>query len=174
MAITFKAIATTTVGSGGVANITFNSIPQTYTDLCILTSARSEAAGAFSDELIKFNNTTTTYINRYMYGNGTIAAPGNAAYIGSGGFVAGMSGNGAAANIFGNKIIYIPDYTTNNTKSYYVDAISADNATLSYGHLLTGRWASTDAITSIVLVTDNGVDYGQYTTSTLYGIKNTV
>lgn len=174
MALTYKAIATVTVGSGGTANITFNSIPQTYTDLLLKISARSEAAGGFSDELIKFNNTTTTYTNRYIYGNGTSGLGGSNAYSGSGGFTGGMVGNTSTADVFGNKMIYIPNYTSSNKKSYSVDGVTETKADLAYVHLLGGLWDSTSAVTSIVLVTDSGVDYGQYTTATLYGIKATV
>ena len=38
---TMTPIQTVTVGSGGAANITFSNIPQTYTDLVIKISARS-------------------------------------------------------------------------------------------------------------------------------------
>jgi hypothetical protein len=35
MANTFELIASSTVGSGGAANIDFTSIPATFTDLCL-------------------------------------------------------------------------------------------------------------------------------------------
>ena len=41
MANTFEQITTVTVGSGGASSIDFTSIPQTYTDLVIKTSARN-------------------------------------------------------------------------------------------------------------------------------------
>ena len=46
MANTFKKIQTVTVGSGGAASIDFTSIPQTYTDLKIVLSARTNRANA--------------------------------------------------------------------------------------------------------------------------------
>lgn len=174
MAVTYIAIQTTEVGSGGAANITFNSIPNTYTDLLIMISARSEAAGTFSDELMKINNSTSTYTNRYIYGNGSNVLGGTNAYTGSGGFIAGMVGNTSTANCFANKMVYIPNYLSSNSKVYIVNAASETSATTAYLHLLTGCRSEGTAITSIVLVTDSGVDYAQYTTATLYGIKNTV
>lgn len=172
MPLTFKPIATTTVGSGGAANITFSSIPQTYTDLCILISARSEAAGGFSDEIIKLNNATTTYTNKYIYADGANAFGSGAAYIGSGGFTGGMVGNTSTSNTFSNKCIYIPNYTASVRKAYLVDSVTETNASTAYTHLLAGNYESTSAITSIVLVTDSGVDYAEHTTATLYGISN--
>jgi len=100
MANTYQAIATVTVGSGGAANITFSSIPQTYTDLCLFISARSEVAGNFSDEVIKLNNTTSSYTNRYIYGNGSSAFGGSDAYSSLGGFSGGMPGDTATASTF--------------------------------------------------------------------------
>jgi hypothetical protein len=44
MALTYTAIKTVTVGSGGAANIDFTSIPQTYTDLVLKVSARMNRA----------------------------------------------------------------------------------------------------------------------------------
>jgi hypothetical protein len=40
----YNLIATTTVGSGGAASIDFTGIPQTYTDLFLVSSLRSNAA----------------------------------------------------------------------------------------------------------------------------------
>ena len=37
---TLVKIQTVTVGSGGASSIDFTSIPQTYTDLCLVYSAR--------------------------------------------------------------------------------------------------------------------------------------
>jgi hypothetical protein len=172
MANKYEKIATVTVGAGGAANITFSSIPQTYTDLCLFISARSEVAGNFSDEVIKLNNTTSSYTNRYIYGNGSSAFGGSNAYSSLGGFSGGMPGDTATASTFGNKMIYIPNYAGSNNKAYFVDGVAETNATTAYIHLLAGLRSNTDAVTSIVLVTDAGADYAQHTTATLYGIKN--
>ena len=80
MANTYVAIATVTVGSGGAANITFSSIPQTYTDLLLSLSLRGAASQSFNDNLIKFNSSTANYTNRYIYGNGASAFTGSNAY----------------------------------------------------------------------------------------------
>ena len=45
MASTYIPIATVTVGSGGATNIEFTSIPNTYTNLIILTSLRGTSNG---------------------------------------------------------------------------------------------------------------------------------
>lgn len=174
MAVTYTAIATTTVGSGGTSNITFSNIPQTYKDLLLMISARSEAAGPFSDEVIRFNGSMSSFTNKYIYGNGSNALWGLNAYSSIGGFTAGMTGNTSTANAFGAKTIYIPNYTSSEQKVYSVNSAAETNAITAYIHLLFGLWDNTSAITSIQLATDSGVDYGQYTIATLYGIKNTI
>jgi hypothetical protein len=45
---TMVKIDTVTVGSGGAASIEFTNIPQTYTDLQIVLSARSATSDVFS------------------------------------------------------------------------------------------------------------------------------
>lgn len=174
MAITYVPIQTVSLVSAQ-SNITFNSIPQTYTDLCLFISARSLSSGAFSDELIRFNGSTANYTNRYYYGNGTIGTYGSNAYTGSGGFIAGMPGNGATTSTFGSKTVYIPNYTsTSSVKFYLVDGAAETNDVTAYIHGLAGFWSDTSAITSIILVTDSGVNYAANSTATLYGIKNTI
>jgi hypothetical protein len=57
MANTFELIASSTVGSGGAANIDFTSIPATYTDLClkfICATTRSALAEDFSFDITTF------------------------------------------------------------------------------------------------------------------------
>mgnify|MGYP003350850134 CR=1 FL=1 len=49
---TYVLISSYTVSaSGGVANFTFSSIPQTYTDLLLRASARTLRSGAYEDGL---------------------------------------------------------------------------------------------------------------------------
>jgi len=174
MAITYEPIATVSLSSAQ-SSIAFTSIPQTYTDLCLMMSTRSAAAGTFSDEVIKFNGSTSSYTNRYFYGNGSNLFDGINAYTNLGGFVAGMPGSTATASTFGSKFIYIFNYaSTSARKVYSVDNAAETNATTAYIHGIAGRWADTSAITSITLVTDSGANYGANSTATLYGIKNTV
>ena len=55
----YNLIATTTVGSSGAASIVFSGIPQTYTDLKIVTSMRSNYSGIQDDCVLEFNGLTT-------------------------------------------------------------------------------------------------------------------
>jgi hypothetical protein len=167
---TFTLIASSTVGSGGAANITFSSIPSTYTDLCLILSLRGAASADWADNLVKFNSTTANYSNKYIYGNGASALGGTNAYSGSGGYIGGAPAANATANTFNNTAIYIPNYAGSTSKSYSVDATADTRATTSYQHMIAGLWSDTSVISSIVLVTDNGSNYAQNSAAYLYGI----
>ena len=74
MAKTYEPIATYTIPSAQ-ASYTFNSIPSTYTDLCLKGSLRSSDAAAFVNYQVKFNNSGgTAYSVRMVYGTGSAAA----------------------------------------------------------------------------------------------------
>lgn len=171
MASTYGALATVTVGSGGASNIEFTNIPGTYTDLLIKLSSRTDRVATNADCFIKFNNNTSNYTVRKLYGvpSGTVgssSSPVNG--IGT------SNGSTNTANVFANTEIYIPSYASSNYKSYSVEAVQAhnDNTTNAYATLITGVWPDNSAITSITLYIEESRNWVQYTTATLYGIKS--
>lgn len=168
---TYTNIATTTVGSGGVASVTFSSIPSTYTDLVLKISFRTTAAVVANIGYITFNADATGYSHKFVQGDGSGTSSGG--YTGANSKNVGIiSGSSATANTFANNEIYIPNYTSSNYKSYSVDSVGENNATTSYAMLLAGLWSNTAAITSIKLEEQNGATIAQYSTFTLYGIKS--
>jgi len=173
MANTYIAIATTTVGSGGAANITFSSIPQTYTDLVLLTSLRStDTSSNWGAATLRFNGDSgSNYYHKELYGTGSAAGSGEGVAATSMGAVRPNS-NGTTANTFSNASLYIPNYTSSNQKSTSEDSVTENNATAALSPLVAGRWTGTSAITSIVLTPSGGFSWMQYSTATLYGIKN--
>jgi hypothetical protein len=172
MATTYEAIATVTVGSGGAANIEFTSIPQTYTDICIKLSARSDRASWLDYLYVRFNGSSATnYSDRYILGYGTTvesASHSSAAQL----YMVAITGDTATASTFGNGEIYIPNYAGSTNKSVSTDLVlennSASNNSLS---LNAGLWSQTAAISSVTLSNQYG-NFVQYSTATLYGIKN--
>ena len=173
MANTYEAIATVTVGSGGAANIEFTSIPATYTDLQILYSLRSDNASNYDNIIFTVNNATTTFNERLLFGDGSNA--GSA--VPGGGRTSNIqflytNSASSTANIFANGSIYIPNYAGSTNKSFSFDSVSENNATNAIAALNAGIWSTTSAITSIKLVGNNSTNFVQYSTATLYGIKN--
>ena len=170
MATTYEAIATVTVGSGGAANITFSSIPATYTDVLVKISARSSSTGGAYDRYatMTFNGSTTSRSFRRLYGYGTTAGSDNGTF----GYAFSMSGTTGTASTFNNAEIYIPNYAGSTNKSFSIDGVSEQNsATVNYLDLTAGLWSNTAAITSIAFTPDTG-NFAEFTTATLYGIKN--
>jgi len=169
MANTYEAIATVTVGSGGAANIEFTSIPQTYTDLLVKASVRDARTGdIFSNLLIRFNGSSSNLSARRLFGNGTSAASSAP----SSSIVTVLNGPLSTSNTFSSGEFYIPNYTSANNKSVSTDIVTENNATESYQELNAGLWSDSSAITSITLLSNYSVNLVQYSTATLYGIKN--
>ena len=165
---TFIKIASATVGAGGAASMDFTSIPSTYTDLCVLLSARSTSS-TFQGSGLKVNGSTgNVYTYRRLEGTGSSAVSDSGTLdflpIGT------IPGTSQTSNTFTNQLIYIPNYASSTTyKSISVDSVSENNATASYQQLIAGIYSANTAITSIKLEASN---FAQYSTATLYGIKN--
>ena len=170
MATTFTKIASVTVGSGGAASMAFTSIPSTYTDLCVKVSSRStRSAGAVDYIKMYFNGLTTNGTTLALWGDGTVYSGTDTKIIGS------TSTNQNTASTFGSADFYVPNYAGGTNKSVSVDAVSENNdGTTGYYNLnlSAGLWSSTAAITSITLESAFGNNWMQYSTATLYGIKN--
>ena len=169
MANTFVKIASVTVGSGGAANIEFTSIPSTYTDLCVKVSTRL-ATGNFPNVRVQFNSNTSNYSHRILFGSGSSAG----SYSGANDGIDYISDDAASqtSNTFSNSEIYIPNYAGSSNKSVSVDAVSENNDTTAYALLTAGLWSNTSAITSLKIYAGGGQSLAQYSTATLYGIKN--
>ena len=160
------AIQTVTVGAGGAANITFSSIPQTYTDLVIMTSMRGTDT-SWQGWNLYFNGSNTNLTNRYLLGDGSSASSSSF----SAGYGGTVPGTNVTASTFENSTVYIPNYTSSNNKSYSSDNVAENNATGAYANLIAGLWSSSSAITSVTLYPQAG-NFVQYSTATLYGIKS--
>jgi hypothetical protein len=174
MTIAMQPIYTQTLGSGGASAVTFNNIPQTFTDLKVLTSMRDGRGDAgFSNVNLRFNADTSS-----VYSNISIAGTGGATSSGTFGtqtaFFYNLYCNGAisTANTFSNNEITIPNYTNSSFKQVLIDSIVASNETVANSHLLVvnaGLFRSTTPISSITFTAQYGV-LQQHSTFTLYGI----
>jgi hypothetical protein len=164
MPVTYKKIASVTVGAGGAANMQFTSIPGTYTDLQVLVSARS-TNGSLTRLYIGFNGSTSGFSNIYLQGNGSSAGSGSIAR-----FIGQLSGTDYTSNTFGSTTLYVPNYTSSNNKTMSADNVVENNATTGYDDLSAHSFTSSSAITSIELSPFTG-NFAQYSTATLYGIS---
>jgi hypothetical protein len=171
MANTFIKLSTTTVGASSVAEIIFSSIPQTYTDLKILLSARSTQGNVYGGGALQFNgDTASNYRWRRLRADGSIVASDNSTSAAS---ITNwdVTGANATASVFSNIQLYIPNYTSANQKSVSVEYVGENNATEAHMGIIAGLWTGTAAVTSIKLYSAGG-NLVQYSTATLYGIKS--
>jgi hypothetical protein len=168
MATTFTKIASVTVGSGGASSIDFTSIPGTYTDLYITLSTRVlRTATNWSGILVKPNGTNFS-ATRQLYGTGSATASSSVdAYTGG-----ASNSTDTTSNTFSNNYVYIPNYTSSDNKSISTDSVTENNATSALATLAASTFTVTSAITSIAIVDEGSRTFQQYTTATLYGIKN--
>jgi len=167
MPVTYKKIASVTVGSGGSATIDFTSIPSTYTDLILYVSMREESTNT-SVCYLKFNNTTSNLTTRYLRGNGSTASSGTGTTIE---FL--TNSNLSSASQFSNAYFYIPNYAGSTNKSVMSDTVVENNVTSTpdvFQNMAAHLWSNTAIINQITIYIASG-DIAQYSTATLYGIS---
>jgi hypothetical protein len=170
-----RLIETKTVGAGGVANIEFTSIPQTYTDLRIVYSARSTSGSGYSVNLyLTFNNSTSRYYENLLYSSAGIMGGTNKSntdpYLNW-----ATLAQGAETNVWTSGQVYITNYTSSNSKSLSSDFVSEGNNTSPWQMLNAGAWNPTSnvAITSIKATSSAG-NIAEGSTFYLYGVSNTI
>jgi hypothetical protein len=173
MANTYIAIKTVTVPSTPAAVIDFDSIPQTYTDLVILLSARSNRNGDNDFPVITFNGSSSGFDASYFYAT----APSDVQAFQSATQAYGyITTSLNPSSTFSNTTWYIPRYTdTSYPKSFLCESVVPNSTITSNKFVLMthgGKTSSTAAISSIRLQSLGGHSFVEHTTATLYGIKN--
>lgn len=171
----FESIATVTVGSTSVANVEFTSIPGTYTHLQVRCFGHLSGSGNVGDIIrMTFNSdTASNYSYHLLQGNGSSASADAAAsnsWIYSGVYPDSFGFSQA----FGLSVIDILDYANTNkyktTRTLF--GYEFNNTNYSRTALGSGLWQSTNAITSIKLVSGLALNFTQYSSFALYGIKS--
>jgi hypothetical protein len=161
--------------ASATTEITFSSIPQTYTDLYLVVSARSTGT-ANNYTGLKINGVNTNQSSRFLYGTGS--GTGSVSLTGASDYnlIAYMSLSSDTANTFASASFYIPNYTANVVKSVSIDDVTENNATAANQMVMSGLWNSTAAITSLGVISVAGSNLqasgnlAQYTSATLFGI----
>ena len=170
---TMTALATTTVGAGGVASVDFSNIPQTYTDLKVVISARNTGtSGNELQILLTVNGNGSAGSWRLLYGNSSAAISGtNSGYLQP----AHSPTANTTASTFGSAEIYFTNYASNTANKSFSSDFATENNSGSANAAILGfyanLWNNTNAITSLTL-TSNVSNFVQHSTAVLYGIKN--
>lgn len=152
--------------SAAAASVDFTGIPQTYTDLVIVASARYVSTNTGQGLGIRFNgDTTSNYSFTILEGNGSAASSYRVSSTSSGAM--GAIANGSQTS-FAVVSTSIQNYTNNTTNKTYIARQSGP----SFVQGIVGLWRATPApITSISIFgsgTAGNIDSGS--TFTLYGI----
>jgi hypothetical protein len=156
-------------GTSGVTDITFSSIPQTYSHLQLRLFAQTSASGTgFSGYNMYFNsdNTDTNYWRHYLIGTGAAVANG-----GSNGSAFGYgNGGNSLSKPYGVTVIDIFDYTNTNKKTTSkAVSVSENNDTTGYVIYNSHLWTNTAAVTNIRI--NSYYAWTAYSSFALYGIK---
>lgn len=163
MATTYEPIATNTLGSAA-SSVTFSSIPNTYTDLVLITSAKNNTGAQYRLQLRFNGDTATNYSVTKLTGDGSNATSSRAANATYGAILIATIGS----TNFDNAITNIMNYANATT---YKTVLSRGNETAAEVNAEVGLWRSTAAITSIALDLETGINFVTGSTFTLYGIK---
>lgn len=163
--MTMTLIETKTLVSAA-ASIEFTSIPQTFTDLVVLLSCRTDRADILDGINGNINGSSANFTTRNLIGDGSTASS-NTTSVGTLGLATGST---STANTFGNTAVYIPNYTAATNKSISADQVMENNATSSFQILRAILWSNTAAITSITFVPQVGTNLVAGSTISLYGI----
>ena len=160
------------VTSSANTGYTFSSIPQTYTDLLLITCALGNNLDA---NFVQINGiTTSTYSYNQLRRTTSIGNDGG--YQGSVQYIiatAYSAGQTNLANFAGNGLIYFPNYTNTNINRGFNSfaGLSSNTSTSNAQVVINGAInTTTDAITSI-LYSGYGLALTSGTTLSLYGIS---
>lgn len=174
---TFEFIAKSTVGAGGTSSVTLNNIPQSYDDLRIIVLCRA-TVGA-NNLYFRFNNNSTSsgYVVQFSYSTGSGATVVPSSLQNNAEATAVLNQSGYDAGTYAPTDYLIPSYRINGEKTITgTSSQVAYTSTGLYQYLATSTWSVTGTssapITSITVFPSSG-SLDQYTSITLYGIKNT-
>lgn len=157
---TYTLINSTTL-TGSASDITFSSIPGTYTDLVLVVASLDNGGGR--TRLRVNGDTGSNYSRTNLCGNGSSAATyrGTNETLFDMSVIAGTSSTNPAT-----LIIHINDYSNTTTYKTILSRYSLASGAVEES---AGLWRNTAAITSVTYLTQGSLLSG--TTARLYGIE---
>ena len=165
MAATYTPIASITLGTA-TSSVTFSSIPQTYTDLVLITNAKQTAVSGANPKFRLNSDSASNYSYTYIMGDGSSASSSrlsNVLY----GELSLRGGSLLSTNFSNNSVTHFMNYS--NTTTFKTILGRSNDAGVST-ELGVNLYRSTSAITTIeVLITSNAFAIGS--TFNLYGIQ---
>jgi hypothetical protein len=168
----FESIATTTVGAGGTATVTFSSIPQTYKHLQLRASLKTSAGTTGFDDMwmIMQSDGTNNYNWHRLVGNGT-NIPATAVTSDSHLVFNSAAPRASSTTMFGIAVIDILDYKDSNKYKTTRAVCGCDLNGSGEVVYTSGTWRSNSAIDSFSITLESNHTIDQYSKFALYGIK---
>lgn len=153
------ALATLTTSSND-ASVVFSSIPASYRDLIVVANGKRSTNTAGVKVYLNGDTTQANYARIAMYGNGTddlsfANAESEFVYMDNGDTVFQMQ---------------VMDYSATDK---HKPVLARSDETSKWTFAIAGRWANTDAVTSVELASSSGY-FVDGTTFSLYGIKGVI
>lgn len=174
MAITYLNLASTTLGSAQ-ASITLSSISQSYTDLLLRMSLRTDGGGAEVTGQLRFNGVSTgNYGSLGVRGAGSDAsALTTQTGLSTNGIQLnqGLNASSATASTFSNLEFYLPSYATSTRKVLGYITCSENYSGIAYTWIQGGAFTLAQAVSSITVVSNSG-NFVAGSSVYIYGIKN--
>jgi len=173
MANTMVLISSFTVTTP-TTSVVFSSIPQTYTDLKLVFSTRSDYGSGGNEVGVAINSITSGYKSTMFYADDhstakAASSSGNPFYTWGG----GMSAGGATTNAFGNSEMYFINYTNSTAKTALTSSVTENAAAGAFNNVVAHTNTTTAPITSITLYAwQSFINFVAGSTFYLYGIKN--
>ena len=162
----YDSISTVTVGGGGATDITFSSIPATYTHLQVRCFGNNTSGGSWQMQV----NGIATSVYSYHYVGGYGPSGGSTQGAGAPQTIMAFGGFGSGVKVTAS-IIDILDYA-NTSKYKTIRALTgSDFGTSGEVGLWSGSYQQTTAISSIFIKANGLPNLGQYSHFALYGIK---
>lgn len=159
---TYTPIATQTLGSAA-SSVIFSSIPQGYTDLVLISSAKYTTTNGTL--VLTFNSDTgSSYSTTYVYGQGSLAESGRQSNISN--LLVGR----ANTTVFGVGRTNIQNYSNTTTYKTVLDRADLGSGTNPLAIASVGLWRNTSAITSLTITALNSDTFASGSTFTIYGI----
>lgn len=161
----YESIATVTVGAGGSSSISFSSIPSTFKHLQIRGFTLSSSPN--NNIIVRLNSDSgSNYSYHALNGTGSIAESygGTSTTFMSAGYT-GASSNGS---VFVTDVL---EYGNTNIYKTIRSLGGIDQNGSGYINLHSGNWRNTAAVSTITITHGAAVNFNQYSSFALYGIK---
>ena len=171
MPVTYNLIASNTLSSSA-ASVSFSAIPNTFTDLVLRVTGRTDASQINDDMAIRLNGGTSGYSRTFLNGTGSAAGSGRSSSATYAIDYGSLVGGTATASTFGSAELYFPNYTSSSSKPFSSFGVGETNAAGAFMGVTALLSNLASAITTIAIIPSNGANFVSGSSFFLYGIKS--